>query len=156
MEAPLLVEQRALSLHLVILLLLKLINYWHFRLSARKALSHVPWENSAGRPRRRLGLRCCWVKQHRRTSRLRPLISSNHKKKRAAIQIVPKAVILPSVTPETPPDPTPPPVVESGPVAYEEPTEEEEDEEVEEPCVSALKLMGGNEYGCEVEEEEVF
>lgn len=59
-------------------------------------------------------------------------------------QIVPKAVILPSVTPETPPDPTPPPVVESGPVAYEEPTEEEEDEEVEEPCVSALKLMGGN------------
>ncbi|XP_060722525.1 BRF1 RNA polymerase III transcription initiation factor subunit b isoform X2 [Tachysurus vachellii] len=88
--------------------------------------------------------------------RLRPLISSNHKKKRAAIQIVPKAVILPSETPETPPDPTPPPVVESGPVAYEEPTEEEEDEEVEEPCVSALKLMGGNEYGCEVEEEEVF
>lgn len=52
--------------------------------------------------------------------------------------------MLPSVTPEIPPDPTPPPVIESGPVTYEEPTEEEEDEEVEEPCVSALKLMGGN------------
>lgn len=50
----------------------------------------------------------------------------------------------PPVTPETPPAPTPPPVIESGPVSYEEPTEEEEDEEVEEPCVSAMKLMGGN------------
>ncbi|MCJ8743694.1 hypothetical protein PDJAM_G00097220 [Pangasius djambal] len=88
--------------------------------------------------------------------RLRPLISSNPKKKRAATQIVPSAVMLPPVTPETPPAPTPPPVIESGPVTYEEPTEEEEDEEVEEPCVSAMKLMGGNEYGCEAEEEEVF
>lgn len=52
--------------------------------------------------------------------------------------------MLPPVTPETTPAPTPPPVIESGPVTYEEPTEEEEDEEVEEPCVSAMKLMGGN------------
>lgn len=50
----------------------------------------------------------------------------------------------PPVTLETPPAPTPPPVIESGPVAYDEPTEEEDDEEVEEPCVSAMKLMGGN------------
>ncbi|KAF4070796.1 hypothetical protein AMELA_G00277610 [Ameiurus melas] len=88
--------------------------------------------------------------------RLRPLISSNPKKKRAATQIVPNAVMLPPVTPETPPAPTSPLVIESGPVTYEEPTEEEEDEEVEEPCVSAMKLLGGNEYGCEAEEEEVF
>lgn len=52
--------------------------------------------------------------------------------------------MLPPVTPKTPPAPTPPPVIESGPVTYEEPTEEEEDEEVEEPCVSAMKLIGGN------------
>lgn len=52
--------------------------------------------------------------------------------------------MLPPVTPETPPAPTSPLVIESGPVTYEEPTEEEEDEEVEEPCVSAMKLMGGN------------
>lgn len=57
---------------------------------------------------------------------------------------MPNVVLLPPVTPETPPAPTPPPVIESGPVTYEEPAEEEEDEEVEEPCVSAMKLMGGN------------
>ncbi|KAF7690263.1 BRF1 RNA polymerase III transcription initiation factor subunit b isoform X2 [Silurus meridionalis] len=88
--------------------------------------------------------------------RLRPLIASNHKKKRAATQMQPNALMPPPVTPETPPAPTPPAVIESGPVAYEEPTEEEDDEEVEEPCISAMKLMGGNEYGCEGEEEEVF
>ncbi|XP_060773684.1 BRF1 RNA polymerase III transcription initiation factor subunit b isoform X2 [Neoarius graeffei] len=88
--------------------------------------------------------------------RLRPLISSNPKKKRAATQIVPSAAMLPPVTLETPPAPTPPPVIESGPVTYDEPTEEEDEEEVEEPCVSAMKLMGGNEYGCEAEEEDVF
>lgn len=57
---------------------------------------------------------------------------------------MPNTVVLPPVTPETPPAPTPPPVIESGPVTYEEPAEEEEDEEVEEPCVSAMKLIGGN------------
>ncbi|KAM3861141.1 transcription factor IIIB 90 kDa subunit-like [Diretmus argenteus] len=34
--------------------------------------------------------------------------------------------------------------------------EEEELEEEEEQCVSALQLIGGNDYGCEAEEEEVF
>ncbi|KAF5906507.1 transcription factor IIIB 90 kDa subunit-like, partial [Clarias magur] len=76
--------------------------------------------------------------------RLRPLISSNPKKKRAATQIVPSAVMPPPVTPVTPPAPTPPPVIECGPVTYEEPAEEEEDEEAEEPCLSAMKLIGGN------------
>ncbi|XP_017538423.1 BRF1 RNA polymerase III transcription initiation factor subunit b isoform X2 [Pygocentrus nattereri] len=88
--------------------------------------------------------------------RLRPLISSSPKKKRAAVQVMPNPVMLPLATPEPPPAPTTPPVVESGPVTYEEPTEEEEEEEAEEPCVSAMELMGGSEYGCEAEEEEVF
>lgn len=45
-------------------------------------------------------------------------------------------------------------VVESGPVTYinEEYADEEEEEE-EEFCVSALQLIGGNDYGCEVDED---
>ncbi|KAG9282808.1 BRF1 RNA polymerase III transcription initiation factor subunit b [Astyanax mexicanus] len=88
--------------------------------------------------------------------RLRPLISSSPKKKRAAAQVMPSPVMLPPLAPEPPPIPTPPPVVETGPISYEEPVEEEEEEEAEEPCVSAMELMGENEYGCEAEEEEVF
>ncbi|TSK58061.1 Transcription factor IIIB 90 kDa subunit [Bagarius yarrelli] len=79
--------------------------------------------------------------------RLRPLISSNLKKKVAATQNAANAATQPSVPPEAPPDPTPPPVIESGPVTYEEAPEEEEEEEVEEPCVSAMKLMGENAKG---------
>ncbi|KAG9344706.1 hypothetical protein JZ751_010393 [Albula glossodonta] len=59
----------------------------------------------------------------------------------------------PPPAPPTPPAPPPPPVVESGPVVYEEEVEEEE-EETEEPCVSAMKLMGGDDYGREMDEEE--
>uniref|UniRef100_A0A665X5N3 Transcription factor IIIB 90 kDa subunit n=1 Tax=Echeneis naucrates TaxID=173247 RepID=A0A665X5N3_ECHNA len=48
--------------------------------------------------------------------------------------------------PETSPAPTrPPPNVEE---------DEEEDEEMEEECVSALQLVG--DYGCEMEEEDIF
>ncbi|XP_023829989.1 BRF1 general transcription factor IIIB subunit b [Salvelinus sp. IW2-2015] len=95
--------------------------------------------------------------------RLRPLISSATKKKRAASQVTPN--LAPAATPvlpnlSSPPTPNPAPpgptMVESGPVAYDEAAEDEEEEEVEEPCVSALQLLGGNEYGCEAEEEEVF
>ncbi|XP_069494303.1 transcription factor IIIB 90 kDa subunit isoform X2 [Ambystoma mexicanum] len=48
-------------------------------------------------------------------------------------------------------------LVESGPVAYnhEEDVEEEEEEE-EEHCVSALQMMGGNDYGYEVDDDEGF
>ncbi|XP_051511723.1 BRF1 RNA polymerase III transcription initiation factor subunit b isoform X1 [Myxocyprinus asiaticus] len=92
--------------------------------------------------------------------RLRPLISSTPKKKRTpALMVTPSiTMMLPPAAPEPPPAPTPPPVMESGPVAYEEPAEEEEEneEETEEPCVSAMQLLGGNDYGCEAEEEEVF
>uniref|UniRef100_A0A9R1SCF7 B-related factor 1 n=2 Tax=Cyprinus carpio TaxID=7962 RepID=A0A9R1SCF7_CYPCA len=47
-------------------------------------------------------------------------------------------------------------VVESGPVAYEEPAEEEEEDEEEEHCVSAMQLMGGTDYGCEVDDDDGF
>ncbi|XP_065113251.1 BRF1 general transcription factor IIIB subunit b isoform X1 [Paramisgurnus dabryanus] len=92
--------------------------------------------------------------------RLRPLISSVPKKKRTEAKPVSPSIttMLPPAAPEPPVAPTPPPVVESGPVAYEEPAEEEEEieEEPEESCVSAMQLIGGNDYGCEAEEEEVF
>uniref|UniRef100_A0AAY5L989 Transcription factor IIIB 90 kDa subunit n=2 Tax=Esox lucius TaxID=8010 RepID=A0AAY5L989_ESOLU len=92
--------------------------------------------------------------------RLRPLISSTPKKKRASSQVTPNltpaaALARPNIS--SPPTPTGPTLEENGPVAYDEAArEEEEEEEVEEPCVSALQLLGGNEYGCEAEEEEVF
>lgn len=38
-------------------------------------------------------------------------------------------------------------VVESGPVVYDDAAAEEEDEEEEEACVSALELLGSNDYG---------
>ncbi|KAJ8410378.1 hypothetical protein AAFF_G00203590 [Aldrovandia affinis] len=79
--------------------------------------------------------------------RLRPLISAQANKKLAMEQAA-----LASPSPE-PPGPSPLAVVESGPVVYEEEAEEEE-EEAEEPCVSAMKLMGSNDYGHEGDEEE--
>ncbi|KAG1964262.1 transcription factor IIIB 90 kDa subunit-like [Pimephales promelas] len=92
--------------------------------------------------------------------RLRPLISSAPKKKRTPTTLVTANIttMLPPAAPEPPPAPTPPPMLEIGPVAYEEPAEEEEEneEEAEESCVSAMELIGGNDYGCEAEEEEVF
>ncbi|XP_030626602.1 transcription factor IIIB 90 kDa subunit [Chanos chanos] len=89
--------------------------------------------------------------------RLRPLISSTPKKKKTPAQMVSTVITPPAPPPPPPPAPTPPPVVETGPVAYEEPVQDEEEEEVEEEtCVSAMELMGGNEYGCEAEEEEAF
>ncbi|NP_001088063.1 BRF1, RNA polymerase III transcription initiation factor 90 kDa subunit L homeolog [Xenopus laevis] len=77
--------------------------------------------------------------------RIKPLVSSQPSKKVALEQEV---INEPESTPPTV-------VVESGPVAYnhEEDAEEEEEEE-EEHCVSALQLMGGNDYGCEIEEDE--
>ncbi|XP_076010475.1 transcription factor IIIB 90 kDa subunit-like [Genypterus blacodes] len=90
--------------------------------------------------------------------RLRPLISSPPLKKKA----VPKtenavAVAAPTtkvaVDEAPPPDPQAPPL-EAAVAADDE--EEQEEEEEEEQCVSALQLIGGSDYGCEVEEEEVF
>lgn len=90
--------------------------------------------------------------------RLRPLVSAPLTKKPA----LPEAVL-----PLSPPglgakSPEPAPaaaVVESGPVAYqpeEDADEEDGDEEDGEPCVSALQLMGGHDYGCEGDDEEGY
>ncbi|KAL8168838.1 UNVERIFIED_CONTAM: hypothetical protein K2H54_019310 [Gekko kuhli] len=49
-------------------------------------------------------------------------------------------------------------LVETGPVSYnhEEEVEEEDVEEEEDHCMSALQLMGGNDYGCDVEDEDGY
>ncbi|KAM6913161.1 BRF1 general transcription factor IIIB subunit a [Xenentodon cancila] len=47
-------------------------------------------------------------------------------------------------------------VVESGPVDYEDAAGEEEEDEEEEPCVSAMELMGGNDYGCDGDYDDGF
>ncbi|KAG7461312.1 hypothetical protein MATL_G00208730 [Megalops atlanticus] len=87
--------------------------------------------------------------------RLRPLISAQTNKKPAVDQA---PLATPPLAPQArPPGPSPLPlavaVVESGPVVYEEEVEEEE-EEAEEPCVSAMKLIGGDDYGREAEEDD--
>ncbi|XP_026156915.1 BRF1 general transcription factor IIIB subunit a isoform X2 [Mastacembelus armatus] len=40
-------------------------------------------------------------------------------------------------------------VVENGPVVYDDAAADDEDEEEEETCVSAMELLGSNEYGCD-------
>ncbi|XP_066534634.1 BRF1 RNA polymerase III transcription initiation factor subunit a isoform X2 [Hoplias malabaricus] len=81
--------------------------------------------------------------------RLRPLISSQLPKKPALDQPPLGApVAVPAVQ-------TPAVVVESGPVAYEDPGDEE-DEEEEEHCVSAMQLMGGDDYGYDVDDDDGF
>ncbi|XP_036065756.1 transcription factor IIIB 90 kDa subunit isoform X1 [Oryzias melastigma] len=46
-------------------------------------------------------------------------------------------------------------VVESGPVIYNDAADEEEDEE-EDACVSAMELLGGNDYGCDGDYDDGF
>ncbi|KAF7251878.1 Transcription factor IIIB 90 kDa subunit [Varanus komodoensis] len=49
-------------------------------------------------------------------------------------------------------------LVETGPVSYnhEEDVEEEEVEEEEDHCMSALQLMGGNDYGCDMDDDDGY
>ncbi|XP_006839543.1 PREDICTED: transcription factor IIIB 90 kDa subunit isoform X2 [Chrysochloris asiatica] len=89
--------------------------------------------------------------------RLRPLVSAQPAK---------KAALREAVLPSTPALPAPGAepvrssiVVESGPVSYhhEEDVEEDDGEEEEgEPCVSALQMMGSNEYGCEGDDDDGY
>ncbi|XP_060781205.1 BRF1 RNA polymerase III transcription initiation factor subunit a [Neoarius graeffei] len=81
--------------------------------------------------------------------RLRPLISTQPPKKPVLDQLVSEAPEAPSavVTQDAV-------VVESGPVAYEDPGEEEEDEEEEQQCVSAMQLMGGDDYGYDFDDDD--
>ncbi|XP_030889451.1 transcription factor IIIB 90 kDa subunit isoform X1 [Leptonychotes weddellii] len=82
--------------------------------------------------------------------RLRPMVSAQPAKKAAVGETSPTLGAEP-VRPSA--------VVESGPVSYhpeEDPDEEDPDEEDGEPCVSALQMMGSNDYGCDGEEEEGY
>ncbi|XP_015679037.1 transcription factor IIIB 90 kDa subunit-like [Protobothrops mucrosquamatus] len=88
------------------------------------------------------------------TVRLRPLISTQLAKKPAT-----EEAVFPSTQTETEKvEKSGTVLVETGPVSYnhEEDVEEEEIEEEEDHCVSALKLMGGNDYGCDVEDDDGY
>ncbi|NXA35667.1 TF3B factor, partial [Eudromia elegans] len=84
--------------------------------------------------------------------RLRPLISTQLAKKAAT-----EEVAFPSAQADVS-GKAAAVLVESGPVAYnaEEEVEEEEIEDDEDHCMSALQLMGGNDYGCEVEDDDGY
>ncbi|EAW81911.1 BRF1 isoform 11 [Pan troglodytes] len=87
--------------------------------------------------------------------RLRPLVSTQPAKKVATGE-----ALLPS-SPTLGAEPARPQavLVESGPVSYhadEEADEEEPDEEDGEPCVSALQMMGSNDYGCDGDEDDGY
>nr|XP_020656423.1 transcription factor IIIB 90 kDa subunit isoform X3 [Pogona vitticeps] len=86
--------------------------------------------------------------------RLRPLISTQLAKKPAT-----EEAVLQNSPPESQETEKPANVlVETGPVSYnhEEDVEEEEVEEEDDHCVSALQLMGGNDYGCEMDDDEGY
>ncbi|XP_071601474.1 transcription factor IIIB 90 kDa subunit isoform X1 [Heliangelus exortis] len=86
--------------------------------------------------------------------RLRPLISTKFAKKAAT-----EEVTFPNSQAEAPDVEKPAAVlVESGPVAYnpEEEVEEEEVEDDDDHCMSALQLMGGNDYGCDMDEDDGY
>ncbi|XP_072618609.1 transcription factor IIIB 90 kDa subunit isoform X1 [Vulpes vulpes] len=86
--------------------------------------------------------------------RLRPMVSAQPAKKAAVGETVlpsPPALGAEAVRPTA--------VVESGPVSYhpeEDPDDEDPDEEDGEPCVSALQMMGSNDYGCDGEEDDGY
>ncbi|XP_074764957.1 transcription factor IIIB 90 kDa subunit isoform X2 [Athene noctua] len=86
--------------------------------------------------------------------RLRPLISTQLAKKAAT-----EEMIFPNAQAEASDLEKPAAVlVESGPVAYN-PDEEMEEEEIEEDddhCMSALQLMGGNDYGCDMDDDDGY
>ncbi|XP_072722345.1 transcription factor IIIB 90 kDa subunit isoform X3 [Ciconia boyciana] len=86
--------------------------------------------------------------------RLRPLISTQLAKKAAT-----EEVTFPNAQAEAPDLEKPAAVlVESGPVAYnpDEEVEEEEIEEDDDHCMSALQLMGGNDYGCDMDDDDGY
>ncbi|XP_054571654.1 transcription factor IIIB 90 kDa subunit isoform X1 [Eptesicus fuscus] len=89
--------------------------------------------------------------------RLRPMVSTQAAKKAAPGET------LPPNPPARGCDPGRPAavLVESGPVSYhpEEDAEEEDpdpEEEDGEPCVSALQMMGGSDYGCDGDDDDGY
>ncbi|XP_075387373.1 transcription factor IIIB 90 kDa subunit isoform X2 [Tenrec ecaudatus] len=86
--------------------------------------------------------------------RLRPLVSTQPAKKAAL-----REAVLPSSPTSGAELTRPPVVVESGPVAFhpEEDVDEDEAEEEEgEPCVSALQMMGSDDYGCDGDDDDGY
>ncbi|XP_068395522.1 transcription factor IIIB 90 kDa subunit isoform X4 [Eschrichtius robustus] len=88
--------------------------------------------------------------------RLRPMVSTQPANKKVAVG----EALLPS-PPSLGAEPVRPTavVVESGPVSYhpeEDADEEEPDEEDGEPCVSALQMMGGDDYGCDGDDDDGY
>ncbi|KAM4665677.1 transcription factor IIIB 90 kDa subunit isoform 1-T1 [Amazona ochrocephala] len=86
--------------------------------------------------------------------RLRPLISTQLAKKAAT-----EEVTFPNAQAEAPGlEKAAAVLVESGPVAYnpDEEVEEEEIEDDDDHCMSALQLMGGNDYGCDVDDDDGY
>ncbi|XP_073923111.1 transcription factor IIIB 90 kDa subunit isoform X2 [Castor canadensis] len=87
--------------------------------------------------------------------RLRPLVSAQPAKKAAVGEALLSSspalgaeLIRPSAV-----------LVESGPVSYhpdEDADEEDADEEEGEPCVSALQMMGSNDYGCDGDDDDGY
>ncbi|XP_021510926.1 transcription factor IIIB 90 kDa subunit isoform X2 [Meriones unguiculatus] len=87
--------------------------------------------------------------------RLRPLVSAQPTKKAA----VGEALLLSSPALGAEPIKPSAVLVESGPVSYhpeEDADEEDAEEEDGEPCVSALQMMGGNDYGCDGDEDDGY
>lgn len=87
--------------------------------------------------------------------RLRPLVSTQPAKKAAAGE----ALLLSSPALGTEPIKPSAVLVESGPVSYhpdDDADEEDAEEEDGEPCVSALQMMGGNDYGCDGDEDDGY
>ncbi|XP_053108512.1 transcription factor IIIB 90 kDa subunit isoform X3 [Hemicordylus capensis] len=87
--------------------------------------------------------------------RLRPLISTQLAKKPAT-----EEAVFPSTQSEAPEvEKSANVLVETGPVSYnheEDVVEEEEVEEEEDHCMSALQLMGGNDYGCDMDDDDGY
>ncbi|XP_047467706.1 transcription factor IIIB 90 kDa subunit-like [Mugil cephalus] len=87
--------------------------------------------------------------------RLQPFITGQPNKKVAVEQV---ASANPLPVPVGPPSASGAVavVVESGPVVYDDPAADEEEDEEEEACVSAMELMGANDYGCDGEYDDGF
>ncbi|XP_037602957.1 transcription factor IIIB 90 kDa subunit-like [Sebastes umbrosus] len=79
--------------------------------------------------------------------RLQPFITGQPSKKLAVEQIANSSSLPVPVG-------APAAVVESGPVVYDDVAGEEEEEEEEEACVSAMDLMGSNDYGSDADYED--
>ncbi|KAM9645260.1 transcription factor IIIB 90 kDa subunit isoform 1-T1 [Trichechus inunguis] len=87
--------------------------------------------------------------------RLRPLVSAQPAKKAALREAVLSSPPAPGAEPVRPAAV----VVESGPVSYhpdEDVDEDDAEEEEGEPCVSALQMMGSNDYGCDGDEDDGY